>query len=177
MNSTDAHAKSALPSTGAKWKFIVGGLLILAAVVYLIISSTQANAQYFLTVEELNQKAGQMAGREIRISGAVIGESIVYDPQTLDLSFEVVHIPADNKEIEAQGGLANVLHDAIMNTSAPRLKVVYNGPRPDLLKNEAQAIMTGTLDPNGVFHAEELLLKCPSRYEEALPSQSEQSSN
>jgi cytochrome c-type biogenesis protein CcmE len=53
---------------------------------------------------------------------------------------------------------------------------VYNGPRPDLLKHEAQAIMTGKLDENGVFHAEELLLKCPTRYEEALPAQAEQSS-
>ena len=34
-------------------KFYMGGLLILAAVVYLIVSSTQANAQYFLTVDEL----------------------------------------------------------------------------------------------------------------------------
>lgn len=177
MSLPDVHAAPAPASSRAKWKFIIGGLLILAAVVYLIISSTQANAQYFLTVEELNQKAEQMAGREIRISGAVIGESIVYDPNTLDLSFEVVNIPADNKEIEARGGLAYVLHDAILDTTAPRMKVVYNGPRPDLLKNEAQAIMTGTLDPNGVFHAEELLLKCPSRYEEALPSQSVQSSN
>ena len=37
-------------------KFIIGGILILAAIVYLIISSSQANAQYFLTVNELTQK-------------------------------------------------------------------------------------------------------------------------
>ena len=42
---------------------------------------------------------------------------------------------------------------------------------PDLLKNEAQAIMTGRMGEDGVFYAEELLLKCPTRYEEAVPEQ------
>jgi cytochrome c-type biogenesis protein CcmE len=42
-----------------------------------------------------------------------------------------------------------------------------------MLKDEAQAILTGTLNPEGVFVAEELLLKCPSKYEEALPEQAE----
>ena len=31
--------------------------------------------------------------------------------------------------------------------------------------------MTGHIDENGVFHADELLLKCPTRYEEAVPEQ------
>ncbi len=77
-------------------KFIIGGILILAAIVYLIVSSSQANAQYFLTVNELRTKASQMANKEVRISGAVIGETIQFDPSTLDLTFEVVHIPGDN---------------------------------------------------------------------------------
>jgi cytochrome c-type biogenesis protein CcmE len=32
--------------------------------------------------------------------------------------------------------------------------------------------MTGSLDSQGVFHAKELLLKCPTKYEEAVPEQS-----
>jgi len=31
--------------------------------------------------------------------------------------------------------------------------------------------MTGALGEDGVFYAEELLLKCPSRYEDGVPSQ------
>lgn len=152
-------------------KFIIGGVLILAAIVYLIVSSSQANAQYFLTVDELRTKASQMTDKEVRISGAVIGESIKFDPGTLDLTFEVVNIPGDNATIDKLGGLAEVLHQAVLDTKLKRLKVTYNGPRPDLLKNEAQAIMTGTLDSSGVFHANELLLKCPTRYDEAVPEQ------
>lgn len=155
-----------------RMKFVIGGLLIVAAIVYLIYSSTAASAQYFLTVEEVSQQGDEVYERDLRISGAVIGDTIEYDPQTLTLKFTVAHIPGDNDEIEAQGGLAFVLHDAVMNPSA-LLEVEHNGPMPDLLQDEAQAIMTGRLSEDGVFYADELLLKCPTKYEEAVPGQTE----
>ncbi|HEY62498.1 MAG TPA: cytochrome c maturation protein CcmE, partial [Anaerolineae bacterium] len=37
-------------------KFFIGGFLIVAAIIYLIVSSTKANAQYFLTVDEVYEK-------------------------------------------------------------------------------------------------------------------------
>lgn len=160
-------------SGSSRVKFIIGGLLIIAAIVYLIASSTQASAQYFLTVDELEAKGGEVIGRDLRVSGAVLGDSIEYDPQTLTLKFTVAHVPGDNKDIEAQGGLAAVLHDAVNDPSRTRIQVVYNGVKPDLLRHEAQAIMTGQIDQNGVFHADELLLKCPTKYEEAVPEQSQ----
>jgi cytochrome c-type biogenesis protein CcmE len=49
--------------------------------------------------------------------------------------------------------------------------VVYRGVKPDLLTNEAQAIMRGRLGEDRRFVAEDLLLKCPSRYEEEIPGQ------
>lgn len=159
--------------SGNRMKFIVGGLLIVAAVVYLIISSTQASAQYFLTIEELEEKGDSVLGRDLRISGAVIGDTIQYDNQTMDLRFDIAHIPGDNKDIDAQGGLAVVLHDAVNDLSRKRLTVVYNGPKPDLLQNEAQAIVTGSIGEDGVFYADELLLKCPTKYEEAVPEQAD----
>ena len=152
-------------------KFVIGGILILGAVVFLIWSSTAANAEYFLTIDELNAKGSGVVDRNLRVSGAVIGDSIQYDPQSLTLSFDVAHVPADNLAIESEGGLAEVLHQAVMDPSRARMKVVYVGPKPDLLRNEAQAIMTGHLGADGVFYAEELLLKCPTRYEEAVPEQ------
>jgi cytochrome c-type biogenesis protein CcmE len=152
-------------------KFIVGGLLILAAVVYLIASSTQANAEYFMTINELKSKGTEVVGKNLRVSGAVVGSTIQYDPQTLTLSFDVAHVPGDNKEVDAEGGLAAALHTAVVDTTRSRIKVVYTGPKPDLLKDEAQAIMTGHLGSDGVFHADELLLKCPTKYQEAVPNQ------
>jgi cytochrome c-type biogenesis protein CcmE len=40
-----------------------------------------------------------------------------------------------------------------------------------LLRDEAQAIMTGHIGADNIFYADELLLKCPTKYEEAVPSQ------
>jgi len=162
---------SAETNPAGRIKFIVGGLLIIAAVVYLIVSSTQANAQYFLTVDEVFVRGSELKSRDLRISGAVIGETIQYDPHTFNLTFTIANIPGDNNEIEAQGGLAAVLHEAVSDPARQRLEVVYNGAKPDLLRNEAQAIITGKIGDDGVFHAEELLLKCPTKYEEAVPEQ------
>jgi cytochrome c-type biogenesis protein CcmE len=152
-------------------KFIIGGFFILAAVVYLIISSTQASAEYFMTIDELKAEGDKVVGKSLRISGAVIGDSIQYDPQTLTLTFEVAHVPGDNAEIEALGGLAAVLKAAVADPARSHMTVVYNGPIPDLLRGEAQAIMTGHLGEDGIFYADELLLKCPTKYEDAVPGQ------
>ncbi|MGA7195345.1 MAG: cytochrome c maturation protein CcmE [Anaerolineales bacterium] len=152
-------------------KFVIGGVLILAAVVYLIFSATKANAEYFMTVDELQAKGPSMVSQDVRVSGAVVGDTIQYDASTLTLTFDVAQVPGDQKEVDAEGGLAAVLHAAVIDPNRARLKITYNGPEPDLLKNEAQAIMTGHLGSDGVFHADDLLLKCPTKYQQAVPNQ------
>ena len=154
-------------------KFLVGGLVIAAAVVFLIISSLQDSAQYFMTVDELNAKGASVTDKTITVSGAVIGDTIAYDPQTLTLQFTVANVPGDIAEVDKEGGLAEVLHQAVIDPTRTKLKVVYEGAKPDLLRNEAQAIMTGHIGPDGVFYASELLLKCPTKYEQAVPEQAQ----
>lgn len=156
-----------------KMKFIVAGLLIVAAVIYLIVSSTASTANYFLTIEELQAMQDQAAGRNLTVSGAVRGDTIVYDPGKPQVTFTIVQVPGDPQEVERAGGLATVLHNAVHDPTAARLEVVYHGVKPDLLQNEAQAILRGRLGEDGRFYADDLLLKCPSRYEEELPQQSE----
>lgn len=166
-------AASTQAGSGGRIKFIVGGLLIVAAIIYLIVTSTQVSAQYFLTVDELADRKGSEIGRDVRVSGAVIGDTVAYEPETLTLKFTIAHLPGDNREIDAQGGLGKVLYDAVNDPDRARIEVVYIGPKPDLLRHEAQAILTGELGEDGVFYADELLLKCPTKYEEAVPEQIE----
>jgi len=154
-------------------KFLIGGALIVTAVIYLIASSMRANAQYYYTIDELQARGGDPRGRSVRVLGAVIGDSIEYDPQTLTLRFTVANMPADTAEIERLGGLAAVLHDAVSDPDATLLEVVYVGPKPDLLRNEAQAVMTGKVGEDGMFYADELLLKCPTKYEDTAPESAE----
>jgi cytochrome c-type biogenesis protein CcmE len=156
-----------------KLKFIIGGLLILSAVVYLIYSSTNANAQYFHIVDEILARGPEAIGENMRVSGAVLGDTIQYDSKTLDLTFTIAHVPGDNKSIKAQGGLAAALHAAVTDPARARLSIAYNGEVPDLLKDEVQAILIGYLGEDGIFHADEIQLKCPTKYEEAAPEQSE----
>ena len=163
---------STAPSgSGSRAKFMIGGLLIVAAVVYLIVSSTQASAQYYLTIDEMLTRGDKIYDRAIKLSGAVDGDTVAYDPETLTLEFAMANVPADQDEIEAGGGLAKVLYDALRDPDASRLQVVYVGSKPDLLRHEAQAIVTGNMGEDGVFYADELLLKCPTRYEQEVPLQ------
>lgn len=155
-------------------KLLIGGFIIVAAVIYLIVSSTQTAAQYYLTVEELITKGESVRDRDIKVSGVVVGDTIEYDVKSLELRFTIVNVPADLDEIERAGGLAEVLQRAVNDPSEPRLDVLHVGPMPDLLRHEAQAILTGRMGTDGVFQADELLLKCPTRYEEEIPLQVEE---
>ncbi len=161
-------------SSVSRGKFLIGGLMIVAALIYLIVSSTSAAAQYYLTIDELIAKGEEVRDRNLKISGAVDGETINYDAETLTLQFTLVNIPADLDEIEQSGGLAEVLYQAVNDPTASRLQVEYIGPKPDLLRNEAQAIITGRIGEDGIFYADELLLKCPTRYEDEIPLQAEE---
>jgi cytochrome c-type biogenesis protein CcmE len=158
-----------------KGKFLVAGLLIVAAVAYLIVTSTGSTARYLLTIDELRAMGQDADGRPVTISGAVLGDTIEYDPSQPRVTFTIVQVPGDPKEVERAGGLANVLRDAVTSPEAPRIEVVYEDVKPDLLQHESQAIVRGELAPDGRFYADEVLLKCPTKYQESVPEQAEES--
>lgn len=165
-----ANTQSANRLLNSRTKYWVIGLALLGAVAYLVVSG-MATASYYITVEELLADSSKH-GKDVRIAGAVDGDTINFDPDTQELSFEIVNITSDTEEIREQGGLANVLYIALQDENAPRLKVVVqNAEMPDLLQHEAQAIVEGQLDANGIFQGDTLLLKCPTRYSDDVPSQ------
>jgi len=142
-----------------KPKYLLGLALIAAAVVFLIVTSMSANAQYFYTVDELRSKGQGIVDQNVRVSGAVINSSTKFEVRDNQpyLQFDVAD--ADK-----------------MSTQTP-LHIVYNGPKPDLIEEpQAQAIIEGHLGADGNFHADNLLLKCPSRYEEEFPDQVDKTS-
>jgi len=141
-------------------KFLLGGALLAMAVVLVIAGGFAGGAQYFLTVSELRTKGAEFQDQNVRISGAVIGDSIAFDAQTLRLEFDIVDA------VEKDGVFQAVVGQAPMH-------IVYEGPRPELLQDHAQAIMEGRLGADGAFYADTLLLKCPTRYEEHFPEQAQ----
>lgn len=144
-------------------KFLIGGALILGAVLYLLVSGTMQGARFFITVDEVVNDVSYV-NQTVRVSGAVVGESIEYDSENATIRFTIVNIPNEFDD------LATALHNALADPNATRMDVVvYDEAMPDLLQHEAQAILTGAIDGDGLFTASELLLKCPSRFEEESP--------
>lgn len=122
-------------------KFIIGGLMIALAILYLIYTGVQSTAAYFLTVDELYAKGAAIENRTVRVSGQVDEATINFNNRDLILTFDVV------------------------SDSGQRMPVIFNGPKPDQMRQGAEAILEGKYDGQ-IFSAQTLLLKCPSRYEE-----------
>lgn len=149
------------------WKLIIGLAVIIGGILFLLISTTRNSLQYFLTVDELLANPGNYETRDVRISGAVIGDSIRLNENDGTVQFTIANIPGDHKLIQQMGGMAKVLADSAANPEANRLDIIYHGAKPDLLKNESQAILTGKMIDNSTFEADEILLKCPTKYQGA----------
>jgi len=129
-------------------KFIVGGAIIVAVIVYLIFSSIGGSTAYYLTISELKARGEDALDRKVRVVGLVQGETIQFDARNLDLYFVITD----------EGG---------------SMPVKYKGARPDMLQDQAEAVVEGKLTAAGEFEATNLLLKCPSKYEEAATSQAQ----
>jgi cytochrome c-type biogenesis protein CcmE len=126
--------------TSKQVKWIVGGTIVAVAVGYLLFSAASGSAAYYVTIGELEERASP--DRNVRVAGNVVGESILWEPRDLRLEFDMVD-------------------------ESGRMTVVYNGSRPDMFRDEAELVVEGKFSPEGVFEARTLMLKCPSKYQEA----------
>ncbi len=128
-------------ATNKKTKFIIGGVIIALAIAYLIYTGVQSSAAYFLTVDELYAKGTAIENQTVRVSGKVDATTIDFNNRDLLLKFDVT------------------------SETGQRMPVIFNGPKPDQMREGAEAIIEGKYDGQA-FTAQTLLLKCPSRYEE-----------
>ncbi|MFK7801737.1 MAG: cytochrome c maturation protein CcmE [Anaerolineae bacterium] len=150
---TDRNALN--PAPRKKWQFVLAAAVLLAAVVFVAFNALNAGGtQLYLTVDEYLAKEAELADRDVRIAGWVVGDSIEYvqiDAENSTLTFDVV--------------------DDLENPTQRLTIYAENEPKPDLLQHEAQALVEGSAGAAGVFNSNPggLLLKCPTRYEEAEP--------
>src|SRR5438876_9021360 len=136
--------KSLRPRKRLPLSFILGGLAILAAVIYLVYANTQANAVYYMTVSEL-KNCTTCTTQSVRVAGVVQPGSIVRDDQKQLITFVI-----------AQG--------------AQRLPVTYNGVVPDIFRPGIEVVVEGHYTGQGPFQAQNLLAKCPSKFQAATPT-------
>jgi cytochrome c-type biogenesis protein CcmE len=110
--------------------------VVAACVGYLVYSATGKTAEYYQTISEA--KAGSASAASVRVLGTVQD-----DVQKLDGGQEVRFTASD-------GGSA--------------MLVDYRGTVPDIFKPGIQVVVEGRTGQDGVFHAQTLLAKCPSRF-------------
>lgn len=130
---------------GPPRKVVVAALVAAVAMAYLVIWGVRGAAVYSLTIPELKAKGSAAIGQGVRVSGVLDGDTVSWQAQSLRLSFE----------LESEG---------------ESLPVVYNGAKPDMLRDEAEVIVEGKLSADGTFHAQKLMLVCPSKYESEAPA-------
>ncbi len=129
-----------------KAKFIAGGLVIVAALAYLVYAGVSQSSVYFVTPGEL--QAAPVAGKAYRLGGMVKPGTLKWQPKSLDLTF--------------------VLSDG--QASVP---VRHKGAPPDLFAEGRGAVVEGTWSGDGYFKASLILAKHSEEYKAPHePSQS-----
>jgi cytochrome c-type biogenesis protein CcmE len=122
-------------------KFIIGGIVVVAVVGLLIATSFSGSTSDYLTIAEVKALGPEQA-RDSRVAGTIVANSVDWSTREMHLTFA----------IEDETGT---------------LPISYYGPQPDMLVDAVEAVAIGKYDPEAqAFEAEELLMKCPSKYEE-----------
>lgn len=120
-------------------RYLVGGALILAAIGFLLYSGLREGSIYYYTITELKEDSASLSGKEIKVTGQVADGSVDWELDPLTLRFTLV----DQGE---------------------SLPVVYHGVVPDTFQAGREVVVCGKYDQDGVFLADDILTKCPSKY-------------
>ena len=121
-------------------KFILGGIVIVAALAWLGFVGFQESKAYYITVDEYHSLEGEIGEKTFRLAGDVVAGSI--DRSKSQMEFVI----------------------ASPKTS---IRVRYVGKEiiPDTFKDGSKALVEGTIAPDGGFQARHIEAKCASKYE------------
>jgi cytochrome c-type biogenesis protein CcmE len=125
-------------------KLALGAGVVVGVTSYMAYVGASASWQYYLTADECVVRAEQLADRQVRVSGGVAAGSLQVAADRSRASFDL------------QG-------------ATDRLRVVCTGPLPDNLAENAEVVVEGRLDPDGVLRGDKLLTRCASKYESREP--------
>ena len=129
----------------ARSKYLAGGVLVLGTAGYLMASSIEETAVYYLTPTELATKVAadpSFLETGVKVGARVVPGSIRRDPGGRSVAFRVTD-------------------------GARTVPVVYRGLTPDTFTDGVDVVLEGRLGRDGTFRATTLLAKCASRYENA----------
>ncbi len=130
-------------------KFLIGAVVIVAAVSFLMIEGVKQTGVYFLTPTELRAKTS--ADPTFYDVGIKVGAKVI--PGTIVRS-------ADHRQIDFR-----------ISDGTTEYPVTYRGTVPDTFTDasDIEVVVEGRLQQDGVLYATDVLAKCGSRYE-AVPT-------
>jgi len=127
-----------------KLKFVVGSVVIILAVILLAIQGMQEDTtmSYSKSVSEVVMLGDRAQAMTLKVNGDLKKGSIVRNEMDLDFV-----ITEGNSELQ--------------------IHYIGKDPIPDTFNNDmdAEVIVSGKLQPDGVFNAERIQAKCASKYE------------
>jgi cytochrome c-type biogenesis protein CcmE len=118
--------------------WILGGLAALGVAAALVLNAFQSNLVFFFTPTQISAREAPQ-GRPFRVGGLVEAGSLERESNSLTVRFRVT----DTRET---------------------IPVTYTGLLPDLFKEGKGVVAQGTLGPDGVFRASEVLAKHDENY-------------
>ncbi len=119
-------------------KLILAGLVLATAVGYLAYRGIAAGRGFYFDVDQYVESS-EYHNQRVRVRGHVAKEDLNIDR-------------------------ANSRVDFRLNGETHHIPVVYSGILPDMFREKAEVVVTGKMDEQGVFQADELLTKCASKY-------------
>ena len=123
-----------------KKRYLIGGGIVILAVAYLITLALGSSVSYYLTVSELMNKSDELYNTKVRVIGNIVDGSVQWNAKDVELKFAV-----------SEGG--------------ETLSVIYNGATPTGFEPGSDILVEGKLQPDKVFLANQLIMRCPSKYE------------
>ncbi len=146
-------------SRSHRTRFIIIAVVIALALTFMIWAAFGENTRYFLTVSEFSDKqAGEEIadGQMVRVSGKLVEGTFERPEKSTLSSFQIT-----DKEGTQSGAVL--------------LPATYDGVLPDLFFNpHSEIILEGSYDGHGTFQANEILVKCPSKYQDLEEQQGEE---
>lgn len=159
-------------------RFVIGGAVILGAMLVMAIATYFANQEAYYTVDELvtnpalyhsdpaiRRDAVAGSGGRVQAAAAPLGGAL---PEPTGRRMQVRGTVDDATVDRAVDGL--VLSFTLIGKDGV-LPVVYEGVVPDTFDLAESVTVGGRLAEDGTFVADQLLVQCPSKYEAVPPGQ------
>jgi cytochrome c-type biogenesis protein CcmE len=126
----------------SKNKKILSALALMGIAVFIMaFASMPAAGSKEITITNLVEESSKFDGDYVMTQGLLIKDTIQWNADKLELRFEIYD---ENETV---------------------LQVFHKGVQPDNFTDDVIVIVEGFLQDDGVFEAEKVMTKCPSKYE------------